>query len=1046
MEIRSGGSEAVEFTCTCPAYYQYEGACKHIIAVLLKAYVEHSAVEARPNNDSITKIDKKTPKTDLRLVQSTPIPEKESKLLISKTLIADLSRKISLNVSKEQLSLQVIMHLNPQYSHNMPWIELKIGQQRLYNVKKISEVLETILQSNELYFGKTFTFQPSQQQFSPPDQRLIDFLMEVYQDERSNRYYYSSKLDRHGFELNPSSLRRLLAIAAEMEQAIWHKDNDNSPVPIRVIYEPLPLTLQLTQGKQYLELAMHSPEPIYELPFARGIFISNDCFWFPPTASLQPLQPILECFSKISGETMPITDEDAVAFITEAVPALQNFSKFEIAPEVDLRLHKEPLTITLWLDKNGNGVAAKVIFQYGETMQINPLTVISDPLPTEKLILRESSREKSFINLLTRVGFVSQGESYLLVDEEQIYRFLIESLPELVENAEVYRSETFDSLRVQRPPRFSGAIRLNETTDLLEVSLQMDDLPDTELQKFYAALREKKKYFRLKSGAFIPLDQPETFAVSKLFEQLGLTGNDLQKDLISLPKYRALYLDQAVRDYGRERFNLNSSFKQLVHAVKEPQEIEAAPPEHLVEVLRDYQKTGFKWLKTLTYYGFGGILADDMGLGKTLQVITLVGSEYPGNRRPSLVIAPTSLVYNWQEEIAKFSPDLSVLVLDGQKTERVKLLEQVAEYAFVITSYPLVRRDIDEMKEIQFAFCFLDEAQQIKNPETINAKSVKQIKAGRYFAVTGTPIENSLTELWSIFDFIMPGYLYSHHKFQARFETPVVKNNDSKALEDLGQHIRPFILRRLKKDVLTELPEKIETKMTCEMTAGQKKVYVAYLSQARAEFEAEIQKSGFEKSQIKILALLTRLRQICCHPALFLEDYHSGSGKLELLQEIIQDSLAGGHRILVFSQFVTMLHLIEDHLKKESVRYFRIDGQTPAEERLKRVNQFNQGGAEVFLISLKAGGTGLNLTGADTVIHYDPWWNPAVEEQATDRAYRIGQKNIVQVFKLVTHGTIEEKIHALQQRKKELVDAVIQPGENFLGKMTVTEIRGLFEE
>lgn len=1045
IELYDDGDVA-GYQCTCPAYGLYDGACKHVIAVLLKAldkFDNGTITEPYPLPGIDQPAPKSGPGTRAGIVHSGVDPWEDPRLALSKSMVASLIKKSNLHEAEEPVHLEVTLHLIPS-NRSLPYFELKIGRQRLYVIKDMAELLEAILNHRELYFGKTFTFQPSRQHFLPPEQRFVQFLLEVYQDERSKNFFYSTIFAKHNLELSPSQFKRFLDIAPELEQAYWIKNYETPPIPIQVCREPLPLTLKLSQGKEHLELELQTPELFYELAFCRGIFVCGDRFFIPPPNFLSPIQPVLESFSKISVKQLPLSDDDAATLISEAAPTIREACRLEIAPEVERRLHQEPLTISVWLDKYESGISAKVLFKYGETIEINPLK--SYPYQNEEtLLLRDKTAEVRFLERLTGIGFRPGVESYLLLDETQIYRFLQKTLPEILENAEVYHSQSFDNLKIKKPPRFSGAIRLDEASDLLEISFQMEELPETELPELLAALREKRKYFRLKTGAFIPLDEPETLAAGQFLNELGLSGANLQNKLVELPKYRALYLERVLREYGRERFHLNNTFKQLIHDVKEPQDMEWPIPERLTGILRDYQKTGFKWLRTLSHYGFGGVLADDMGLGKTLQIITLVHAEYPETRLPSLVIAPSALVYNWREEIVRFAPELPVLILDGQKPERLQLLANAAEYAFVITSYPLIRRDIEEMKDLQFAYCFLDEAQNIKNPATINAKSVKQIKARHYFAVTGTPIENSLTELWSIFDFIMPGYLYSHHQFQSRFETPAVRNNDAGALEDLGRHIRPFILRRLKKDVLAELPEKIETKLACEMTTEQKKVYLAYLAKARDEFETEIAAAGFEKSQIKILALLTRLRQICCHPSLFLEDYHGGSGKLDLLEEVIQDSLSGGHRILLFSQFVSMLDIIEIRLRRDKTRLFRIDGQTPPEDRLKLVNDFNKGDTEVFLISLKAGGTGLNLTGADMVIHYDPWWNPAVEDQATDRAYRIGQKKAVQVFKLVTHGAIEDKIYAMQQRKKELVDAVIQPGENILGKMTLEEIRGLFE-
>ena len=525
---------------------------------------------------------------------------------------------------------------------------------------------------------------------------------------------------------------------------------------------------------------------------------------------------------------------------------------------------------------------------------------------------------------------------------------------------------------------------------------------------------------------------------------MDIKPKDLSKEVIEIPKYRALFLDEHIKGAGID-IRRDKAFKDLVTSIKEPGDLDFSPPDSLKGILRNYQKFGFKWLKTLSYYGMGGILADDMGLGKTLQVIALLLSEREEKGlKTSLVVVPTSLVYNWEDEVRKFAPSLKTLVLTGTKQERMEKLKDIDKVDLVITSYPLIRRDGDELRRFSFRYCILDEAQHIKNPDSQSAKVVKTMNAEVRFALTGTPMENTLSELWSIFDFIMPGYLFSHSRFKRQFEGPIVRDGDEKAAQQLSFHIKPFILRRVKKDVLKELPEKIEHQVTAELTTEQKKVYLAYMQRIREDIEREIQDKGFNNSHIKILAGLTRLRQICCHPSTFLENYKGGSGKLELLGDIIDEALQGGHRILLFSQFTSMLDIIRKFLEDKKIEYMYLDGSTPTQDRGQMVRDFNGGQGDIFLISLKAGGTGLNLTGADTVIHFDPWWNPAVEDQATDRAYRIGQDKVVHVMKLITRGTIEEKIFALQQKKKELIDTVIKPGHTLLSKMTEEEIRELF--
>ncbi len=417
-------------------------------------------------------------------------------------------------------------------------------------------------------------------------------------------------------------------------------------------------------------------------------------------------------------------------------------------------------------------------------------------------------------------------------------------------------------------------------------------------------------------------------------------------------------------------------------------------------------------------------------------------------KRASLVISPSSLTLNWQNEAKKFTQELKTLVIKGSLPKRKRQIEEIGKYDLVITSYDLLKRDVElySQKDYQFRYIIADEAQYLKNSNTQNARSIKKIKADTRYALTGTPIENSLAELWSIFDFIMPGYLFSYKKFKTMYETPIVKEENQKIMEKLRMLIEPFILRRNKKEVLTELPDKTITVLNNEMGEEQRNIYLSYLVQAKQEIANEIEVNGYERSQIQILAALTRLRQICCHPALFIEGYQEGSSKLEQCMEVVQDATTSGHKILLFSGYTSMFEIMEKELKQRNIKYFKLTGRTKVDERIELVDKFNDNPEiKVFLISLKAGGTGLNLTGADMVIHYDPWWNLSTENQATDRAYRIGQKNNVQVYKLITKNSIEEKIYELQQKKAELVDNMLSTKTSFINKLSKDEIMKLFE-
>ena len=415
--------------------------------------------------------------------------------------------------------------------------------------------------------------------------------------------------------------------------------------------------------------------------------------------------------------------------------------------------------------------------------------------------------------------------------------------------------------------------------------------------------------------------------------------------------------------------------------------------------------------------------------------------------KASIVVCPSSLALNWQNEIQKFAPSLKTMVIHGNAKEREKQLKQISKYHVVITSYDLLKRDREVYEELAYEFQYIiaDEAQYIKNNNTQNAKAIKVLKARTKYALTGTPIENSLSELWSIFDFIMPGYLFHYHKFKEMYETPIVKDQDEIAMKKLKMLIEPFILRRVKKEVLTELPDKTISVLNNEMQEEQLKIYLSYLANAKQEAMQELQQNGVEKSQIKILALLMRLRQICCHPGLFIDNYKGESSKLNQCIEIIKDAVSAGHKILLFSGYTAMFPFIEKALQKENISYFKLTGQTKVGERIGMVEEFNQNEAiKVFLISLKAGGTGLNLIGADMVIHYDPWWNLSAENQATDRTYRIGQKKNVQVYKLITKNSIEERIYELQQRKAKLIDNMLSTNQTFINKLSKEEIMQLF--
>ena len=656
-------------------------------------------------------------------------------------------------------------------------------------------------------------------------------------------------------------------------------------------------------------------------------------------------------------------------------------------------------------------------------------------------IRRDAFRENQ---ALTRVQALfpeqrTEGEYAFDGDDDGRYALLTERLRELDAVGEVMVSDRLARMNVKAPRAITFGMQRQGAKLLVHADL--GGLTQADLDAAYAAYRQKRKYVRLKDGTFLSEEALDQAAqLEKVLESAGLSVEDAQRGG-EMPLERAMYLEQALAQRKGVSLDVPKALSEWMRRLEDAQKTQVEPPCGLCAELRPYQRTGLSWLSALSDAGFGGILADDMGLGKTVQALALLLRERAcGRPVRALVVCPASLQLNWRSEAARFAPDLPCMALLGTAAVRQKQIEAWCD-GLLITSYDQLRRDVLAYRDKPLTHVLLDEAQNIKNAASQAAKAVKTLNAAHRFALTGTPIENRLSELWSIFDFLMPGYLYAYKRFRERFEAPIVQDADEQARQNLHLMVAPFILRRMKKDVLDDLPDKIETVMTSEMTPGQAKVYHAYAEKLMRDAESEL---ADPQGRMRLLAGLTRLRQLCCDPRLCLEDYAGGSGKLEQLIELVRDMAAQGHRMLIFSQFTSMLALLEDALHEAGFETLKLTGETDKAKRMALVEQFNGGDTPVFLISLKAGGTGLNLVGADVVIHYDPWWNTAAQNQATDRAYRIGQTKGVQVFSLIAAGTIEERIVLLQEEKKALSDGVLL-GEDSLFTVDAAALREILK-
>lgn len=617
------------------------------------------------------------------------------------------------------------------------------------------------------------------------------------------------------------------------------------------------------------------------------------------------------------------------------------------------------------------------------------------------------------------------------------YHLLQEVIPVLKRLGRVEGSASFRRLKVMPVPDFS--IEAAFENDLLNLEFIGQGLTAKQAADILQSYHENRSYAELDDGTILDLTKKakELAQLDDLTNRLGLTPKQLASGKVKLPGYNSIYLDTLLQKQDGINYRRDDKLSQLIENFDHDDDQQFKLPKDLASIMRDYQKKGTAWLMKLAHYQFGGILADEMGLGKTLQVIALLRS-MPA-KKPALIVAPASLVLNWEAEFKKFSPKTKAISVVGTKAQRRKLIAQAKDYEVVLTSYDLLKRDIDLYEDQTFDFEIIDEAQAIKNHSTAVAKSVKAISAKHRFALTGTPIENRLDELWSIFDFIMPGYLFNHRQFSKRFVNPIAQS-DQNALQQLQQMTAPFILRRTKEQVLTEIPSKLEETYFVGMSKAQQDLYNAHVARLKDHLNAT-DEDEFKHTKLEILAEFTRIRQICCAPQAAYEDFKGTSAKLDTCVEFVENAMEEGHKLLIFSQFTSMLGLIKERLQKKGIPTYEIIGQTPKAERLKRVNEFNENSdVNVFLISLKAGGTGLNLTSADTVLFFDPWWNAAAEDQAIGRAHRMGQKHVVSVYRLIAKGTIEEKILAMQEQKRQLAQDLLSSSQVTNAKLTKQDL------
>ena len=1011
VTIGFGEDEQITHSCNCPAHAKYPGACKHVVAALLFIADYQQRADALENlgweDQTAYKIIEYFRKREYR----------------------------KLTPQYFHLALQVTVNEPLKSRQSKAFVGLYAGSSKMYKVSNTKKFIQDYYNHKEIRLGKEFRYIPEECQFEPTSATVLAYLTEIYEiQETLGKTYYSNLFNRQELVVSQNMLCKLLRLAEGLHCDIILRDKKMENMEIMCSNPKLSMELQMED--EVLSLHDMGQEPIISICEDGSILCYQGGIYLPDMEFLANLRPFFTTLFGKKQSELEFRGENMGSFIEKVLPVIKKTMNIQVPEKIKDHYIVEQLQPKLYFDIDRSRqrpvLVARMIFAYGEH-EVNPL---QDEQKGSYILVRDREEEEQLLRLMYDKHFSVRREQFVLTKEDEIFQLMTEGIQDLCHQFEVFYSKEYKANSIKKVGMLSAGIRLNTDINLLEMDVDYGHIPKEELRDFFRSLKLKKKYYRLKSGAFINL-MTEDKQIDELRDLLSI-GEVTEDNKIAFSQTAVMEVDELLPH--TQRITRDAGYKQLLEDLKNPDKTNWELPNGMEDILRPYQITGYRWLCSLAHYGMGGILADDMGLGKTLQTITYVLAN-PGTR--TLIVCPTSLAYNWQDEFSKFAPQIATQIISGTPQERADLMQQSTDVPVWITTYPLIRKDVDLYKAQIFDACFIDEAQFIKNPTSLGAKAVKAVQAKHRFALTGTPIENTLSELWSIFDFVMPGFFGRYRQFEECYEKPILRDHDSVQMQKLRRKIRPFVLRRMKKEVLTELPDKIETRRMAEMGAKQRKIYESYLARIQMELAGDEENTP-GGNRMQVLAALTRLRQICCHPATFASNYHGGSGKLDLLMEQLPDILEGGHSVIVFSQFTSMLSIIAHELKQRNIPFFYLAGSTSAQERKREVKEFNRGEVKVFLISLKAGGTGLNLTGADTVIHFDPWWNPAVEDQATDRAYRIGQKKKVQVIKYVMKDSIEEKIYELQKRKKQLSDQLIQAGESFVTQLTMEEIKELF--
>lgn len=996
--------------CTCRDFKIME-ECRHINLALMQACKENFIKQLKP----VTKEDR------LRNIIMA-LSEENANL--------NARKKAHLEIFLNRISLSFYGQQDINYE-----LTIKVGIKKMYTLtSKYNAFFKAYNNHSDVVsFGKEFTYDPNRIYFSEQDSDILEFINDSF-------YLNNSGFHNRNLILNENKFKRFLNLLKDKPFTMSYENKVERNYPyVRTDFD---CDIKLLGNKDKIDFKIDLAE-VDPLTADYKYIKYNNSIYELSEEQAKTIKILKD--NKVEDLTFEQKDIDNVSKIL--LPKLSKLSNnINISNDIQDKFIVEKPTMKFYFDASKNIITGIIKADYNG-YEIN---ILEDAKLKDKFINRDYEIENNSQYVLLEQNFKKNSDKarFELTDEDNILDFITTGIKDLTEKYEIYISEKLKKMNYRQKVTVKSEITLG-SDQLLSYSFDMGDLDPKDLEKIFSSIRQKKKYVRLKNGSFLDLNNDDLQKANNILEELDADLKTIKDDTaIKLSKYKAIALDQKLKDEEMDYIKLDQNFNQLIDNFRnfKNTEIHLDPKEK--DILREYQVTGVKWMATIAACGFGGILADEMGLGKSLQAITYIKTRLAEQKnRKFLIVAPTSLIFNWEREFMKFAPEIKVKVVSDTPTKRKKILKNIEKYNCLITSYGLVRQDNEEYTTIHFDTCIIDEAQKIKNNNATSTKCVKNIIADIKFALTGTPMENSIMELWSIFDFIMPGYLSNANKFRKNMITEILCDNKEK-IEEFNSLISPFILRRRKKDVLKDLPDKLENNIYIELSDEEKKIYSAQVALARKTIDHTILESGFQNSKLIILQVLMRLRQICIDPNLYIEDFKEQSSKMANIVEIVTNVTSEGHKVLIFSNFKSALQILEKQLKQNGLTNYYLDGNTKPQERIALVDKFNEDDTNAFLISLTAGGTGLNLTSADIVIHLDPWWNPAVEDQATDRAHRIGQKNVVEVMKIIAKGTIEEKIVEIQNKKKELTNKIIEGNnrdELVLNTLTEEDLKNLLD-